>query len=96
MSWDSIAMGQKFLKMANNIHPDAAEDNYMAMLALQEVYDQCYMSSYSRESLMKFFETAAAGGIDVPEEITDVETFRKHFTAQAGRVKTQLIKEGVL
>ena len=96
MSWDKIAMGQKFLKMANSIHPDPGDDNHMAMLALQEVYDQCYMASFSRDNLVKFFETAAAGKIDPPEEIEDKDEFRKSFIEQSTRVRSQLIKEGVI
>ena len=55
MVWDKFEMAQKFLRRANAIHPEDAIDakQHDEALALQDVYYDCYMSSFSREDLIE-------------------------------------------
>lgn len=67
MEWDKFEMAQKFLRKANAIHPEDSDDSDEA-LAIQDVNYECYMSSFSRESLLKRLGEMAAGDITLPEE----------------------------
>lgn len=67
MEWDKFEMAQKFLRKANAIHPEDSDDADEA-LAIQDVYYECYMSSFSRESLLKRLGELAGGDITLPEE----------------------------
>jgi hypothetical protein len=70
--WDKFSMAQKFLQKANAIHPEDSHD-YDEALALQDVYYDCYMSSFSKEDLLKRLQEVVAGKIELPEEEDEVD-----------------------
>jgi hypothetical protein len=69
MKWDSIRMAQRFLQQANGLHPAEAkyEGRFEEVLAHQELYDECYMSSFNRDKLTEFLKQAVAGKISMPK-----------------------------
>ena len=86
MAWDKFKMAQKFLQRANAIHPEDAEsgDSHDEALALQDVYYDCYMSSFSKEDLLKRLLEIAAGKIELPEEEeVDEERYRAAYVREA-------------
>lgn len=69
MEWDKFRMAQKFLQKANAIRPEDADGAaHDESLALQDVYYDCYMSSFSREDLLKRLEDVVNGRFEIPEE----------------------------
>ena len=68
MEWDKFEMAQKFLRKANAIHPEDSDDADEA-LAIQDVYYECYMSSFSRDNLLKRLGEIVNGNIVLPEEV---------------------------
>ena len=69
MEWDKFRIAQKFLQKANAIHPeDALAEARDESRALQDVYYDCYMSSFSREDLLKRLEEVASGKFEMPED----------------------------
>ena len=85
MEWDKFRMAQKFLQRANAIHPEDSVDSksHDEALAIQDVYYDCYMSSFSREHLIKRLSDVIEGKIEMPEE-TEVDE---------GRYKAVYMKE---
>lgn len=87
MEWDKFRMAQKFLQRANAIHPEDADDinRRVDALALQDVYYDCYMSSFSREDLLKRLADVVSGKIEMPEEeeIVDEERYRTTYMREA-------------
>jgi hypothetical protein len=94
MEWDKFKMAQKFLQRANAIHPEDVEssDRYNEALALQDVYYDCYMSSFSREDLIKRLEEVLTGKIEMPEEEEnlDEEKYRAAYIKEAKVILTTL------
>lgn len=88
MNWDSVKMAQKFLQKANAIHPEDAGDEkeHDENLARQDVYYDCYMSSFSRENLIKRLNEMVAGKIEMPEEEVDEEHYRSIYIREAKSV----------
>jgi len=83
MEWDKFRAAQKFLQKANAIHPEEADDSDVA-LALQDVYYDCYMSSYSRQDLLKRLDEVVSGKIEMPEETeVDEEKYRATYIREA-------------
>jgi hypothetical protein len=70
MDWDKFKIAQKFLQKANAIHPEDSDniDQHDRALALQDVHYDCYMSSFSREELLKRLREIVSGKIELPEE----------------------------
>ena len=85
MSWDKFKIAQKFLQKANAIHPEDEHDisRREMSLALQDVYYDCYMSSFSREDLIKRLQEVVGGKIEMPEEEVDGEKYRDHYIREA-------------
>ena len=85
MSWDKFKMAQKFLQKANAIHPEDDADiaGREKSLALQDVYYDCYMSSFSREDLIERLHDVVVGKIEMPEEEVDTERYRHHYIKEA-------------
>lgn len=87
MEWDKFRMAQKFLHRANAIHPEDSEDinQRIDALALQDVYYDCYMSSFSREYLLKRLAEVVAGKIEIPEEeeLADEARYRTTYMREA-------------
>jgi hypothetical protein len=93
MEWDKFRMAQKFLQKANAIHPEDASsaDQFNEALAMQDVYYDCYMSSFSKADLMKRLEEIVAGKITMPEEDkVDEEKYRATFAKEAERILSKL------
>jgi hypothetical protein len=90
MEWNRIAMAQKFLRLASGIHPDAGADDFILLQAQQDVYDHCYMASFSRDKVIEFLESASNGNIEVPEEVADEIGYRKAFMSFAKKVRSDL------
>ena len=79
-------MAQKFLQKANSIHPEDAGDAeaHDALLALQDVYYDCYMSSFSKEDLLKRLGQVVDGIFELPEaEEVDERTYRATYIREA-------------
>jgi hypothetical protein len=86
MEWDKFKMAQKFLQRANAIHPKDSENAAARVdaLALQDVYYDCYMSSFSREDLMKRLAEVIGGRIEIPEEEDlDEARYRQTYVKEA-------------
>lgn len=86
MEWDKFRIAQKFLQKANAIHPEDAEvgDAHDELLAVQEVYYDCYMSSFSREDLLKRLEEVVNGKFEIPEgEEVDEGKYRAAYIREA-------------
>ena len=89
MDWDKFTVAQNFLQKANAIHPEDAErsDLHDKALATQDVYYDCYMSSFSREELIKRLHDIVGGKIELPEEKeVDEVMYRETYTEQAKAV----------
>jgi hypothetical protein len=96
MAWDKFRMAQKFLQKANAIHPEDADNAgaHDEALALQDVYYDCYMSSFSEQDLIKRLEEIIGGKIEMPEEGEfDVERYRSVYIKEA-RVVLGSIQRG--
>jgi hypothetical protein len=96
MNWDKIKTAQKFLQKANAIHPEEAGDENLhdEALALQDVYYDCYMSSFSRENLIKRLEEVADGKIEMPEEKkVNEERYRQTYLAEAKRILSSVQRD---
>lgn len=79
-------MAQRFLQRANAIHPEDADDGdaHDEALALQDVYYDCYMSSFSKEDLIKRLLEIELGKIEMPEEEeVDEERYREIYIREA-------------
>lgn len=86
MEWDKFTAARKFLQKANAIHPEDYEQHHTrdTALARQDVYYDCYMSSFSKESLVQRLEEIVAGKIELPEETqVDAETYRAVYIREA-------------
>lgn len=70
MEWDKFKMAQKFLQRANAIHPEDEETatRREKALARQNVYYDCYMSSFGRKDLMQRLHEIIGGNIEMPED----------------------------
>ena len=96
MEWDKFKMAQRFLQKANAIHPEDADDEpgRVNALARQDVYYDCYMSSFSREDLMKRLATVIDGNFEMPEEDdVDEAQYRATYISEA-RVVLASVKKG--
>jgi hypothetical protein len=90
MEWDKFLMAGKFLQRANALHPEDADSEALRQrtLALQNVYYDCYMSSFSREDLLKRLEQIIAGNIEMPEDENDLDEqmYRDAYVKEARRI----------
>jgi hypothetical protein len=96
MEWDKLKMAQRFLQKANAIHPEDAYDEpgRVNALARQDVYYDCYMSSFSREDLMKRLANVIDGNIKMPEEDdVDEAQYRATYISEA-RIVLGLLGKG--
>jgi hypothetical protein len=96
MAWDKFRMAQRFLQRANAIHPEDAEDDdsHDEALALQDVYYDCYMSSFSKEDLVKRLLEIVAGKIEMPEEEgVDEERYRAIYLREAGVILASIERD---
>lgn len=89
MQWDKFRMAQKFLQRANAIHPEDVDESgaRSASLAMQDVYYDCYMSSFSRDALLKRLEEVAGGKFEMPEaEDVDESVYRATYMKEARKI----------
>lgn len=98
MEWDKFQMAQKFLQRANAIYPEDAETEALRQrdLALQNVYYDCYMSSFSKEDLVKRLQQIIGGNIHLPDEEENIneERYRETYIAEA-KVILSSVERGV-
>jgi hypothetical protein len=95
MEWDSIKMGQKFLRQANALHPEEArhEGRFEDELAIQDLFYECYVTSFSRDKLIEQLKASVEGNVKIPEELPDdfnEQKYRKAYSKQAGIVLGEL------
>jgi hypothetical protein len=93
MEWDKFKIAQKFLRQANAIHPEDAEgaDLHDEALAVQDVYYDCYMSSFTREDLLKRLREIVGGKIELPEEEeVNEEHYRETYMKEASGILTSI------
>jgi len=98
MTWDKFKMAQHFLQRANTIHPEdaAGPDAHDEALALQDVYYDCYMSSFTKEDLLKRLQEIAEGKIELPEEEkVNEENYKTIYAREAKRILSS-IEDGQL
>jgi hypothetical protein len=90
MEWDKIAMAQKFLQKANGIHPEDVESSaYARALAIQDLYYECYMTSFSKATLVSFLESCSSGNIKIPEDV-NAEQYSAAYVREAASVLREL------
>lgn len=93
MDWDKFKIAQKFLKKANAIHPEDHDDSKLhdQALAIQDVNYDCYMSSFSREDLIKRLREVIAGKIEMPEEKeVDESTYKESYVKETITILTSI------
>ena len=96
MAWDKFKMAQKFLQRANAIHPEDANtsEQHDEALALQDVYYDCYMSSFSKDDLIKRLNEVIGGKLEMPEEEkVDEETYRAVYLKEATRILADIQRD---
>lgn len=95
MNWDSVKMAQMFLRKANAIHPEDADNERgrVEAMARQDLFYDCYMSSFSREQLQKRLQEVVNGKFDLPDEEVDAEQYRETYIREA-RAAINSIEEG--
>ncbi len=89
-------MAQMFLQKANAMHPEDTDNEALhdQALALQDVYYDCYMSSFSREDLLIRLEQILDGKIELPEEGDVSEKTYKEAYVKEARVILSSIQRG--
>jgi hypothetical protein len=93
MDWDKFKIAQKFLQKANAIHPEEFDDagQHDSALALQDVHYDCYMSSFSREDLLKRLREIISGKIEMPEEKEiDESRYKEVYKKEAAAILSSL------
>jgi hypothetical protein len=93
MDWDKFKIAQKFLQKANAIHPEDSDrkDLHDKALALQDVYYDCYMSSFSRQDLLKRLQEIIGGKIEMPEEQeVDEVKYKEAYVKEAKSILTSI------
>lgn len=93
MTWDKFRMAQKFLQKANAIHPEDSNDERTRdeALAIQDVYYDCYMSSFSKEDLLKRLADVVAGKFEMPdEEDVDESIYKSTYIREAGKIMSSI------
>jgi hypothetical protein len=96
MAWDKFKMAQKFLQRANAIHPEDAlgSNEHDEALALQDVYYDCYMSSFSKDDLIKRMNAVIEGKIEMPEEKeVNEEKYRGIYVKEAKRILSDIERD---
>ena len=86
-------MAPQFLRQANAIRPEdaAGAGEHDEALALQDLYYDCYMSSFSREDLIRRLNRVLEGDFDLPQEKeVDEQIYRRAYTREARRVLSSL------
>jgi hypothetical protein len=103
MKWDSIKMAQRFLQQANGLHPQEAkyEGRFDEVLAHQELYYECYMTSFNREKLIGLLKEAVAGKFSLPKpsdesedpiEAIEEKEYRKAYAQLATQILADVEK----
>lgn len=90
--WNRFAAAQKFLLKANSIHPEKGESDYETMLASQDLYDACYVESFSRERLIGFLEGVISGDVRIPKDV-DAGHYKKAYMLEATAVLKEITNE---
>lgn len=90
--WNRVAAAQKFLLKANSIHPEKGESDYETMLASQDLYDACYVESFSRERLIGFLEGVISGDVRIPKDV-DAGHYKKAYMLEATAVLKEITSE---
>lgn len=96
MEWDKFKMAQQFLQRANAIHPEDMdlEEGRVEAMARQDLYYDCYMSSFGREELLKRLAEVIDGKVEIPEEAeSDEARYRQTYVKEA-RVIAASIENG--
>lgn len=91
MNWDNIKMAQKFLSVANALHPDDhnVEDEKTTIMAKQDFFFECYMNSFSRDRLIQCLRTASAGQVTIPEDVEE-SVYRKAYVFEAQKLLKEI------
>lgn len=97
MKWDNVKMAQTFLQKANAIHPEDASDESARdeALALQDMNYECYISSFSRENLIRRLQEILAGRIEVSESAVDEDRYKSVYLREAKRILVSVEGNGV-
>jgi hypothetical protein len=98
MEWDKFKMAQKFLQKANAIHPEDTNDSrsHVDALSRQDLYYDCYMSSFSREDLLKRLADVIAGKIEMPDESDiDESRYKQTYISEARRILTSIERDEI-
>ena len=98
MTWDKFRMAQRFLQKANAIHPEDEHESILRneALAMQDVYYDCYMSSFSREDLLKRLANVIEGKFEMPdEEELDERLYRATYIKEARIIMNSIEKGGL-
>jgi hypothetical protein len=92
MEWDKIKIAQSFLAKANALHPEEEydADERVKMQALQDLYYECYMSSFSKEKLGGHLDQAIKGDVKIPDEV-DEQKYKTAYSRHAEKIKLDLL-----
>jgi len=98
MEWDKFKMAQRFLQKANGIHPEEIgnETERVDAMARQDLYYDCYMSSFSREDLLKRLTDVVSGNFELPDETEIDERRYKETYIKEARLTIASIEDGNL
>jgi hypothetical protein len=91
MEWDRIRMAQQYLQKANGIRTEAGDCDYDEKRALQDLFDECYVASFSREKLVDLLAASCQGNFKIPEDV-DAERYRKAYVREASVMLNELKK----
>ena len=89
MAWDKFKTAQVFLQKANAIHPEeeSRSTDHDRALAMQDLYYDCYMSSFGRENLISRLQDVLKGNIEIPDDDeVDADVYREAYIHEAGKV----------
>ncbi len=89
MDWDKISIARHFMQHANAIHPDEIDDpaGRSEARARQDLYYDCYMSSFSRDALLKRLDDVLGGAFELPDEAgIDHDRYCDAYVREAGVV----------
>jgi hypothetical protein len=90
MTWDSRKMADVYLKRANAIHPEEElESEKDSLLALQNLYYECYMMAFSYPKLIEMLKVSAGGKFEVPEDVNE-KIYRDAYMSNAGKLAAEL------
>jgi hypothetical protein len=92
MMWDARKMASNFLMKANAIRLEDSKSlqEKSELMAMQEIFYECYMNSFDEKKVVEFLRSASVDGkIELPEDV-DEQAYTNSFRRAATRVLKDL------